>query len=95
MDHDMLPRPWVGTILLGPPDWVGVVVCGVLVLGAPVTLLLRALPARGPGAAPRRLLIRLLHTRTLRVVSSLPMALALFVVKSASSGSTSRRRSRS
>jgi cytochrome c oxidase assembly factor CtaG len=147
MDHDMLPRPSLGTVLLGPPDWVGVTVCavlalaylaaqwrlqwrgdswpwrrtaawlggvvvlylvtatgfssyamvlfsahmaqhmvlsmyapGLLVLGAPVTLLLRALPARGRGSGPRRALIRLLHTRTLRVVSSLPMAVALFVV---------------
>jgi putative membrane protein len=147
MDHDMLPRPSASTILLGPPDWVGVGVCAVLalgylaalwrlqlrgdrwplrrtaawlggvvvlylvvatgfsgyamvlfsahmaqhmvltmyapallVLGAPATLLLRALPARGRGAAPRRVLVRLLHSRTLRVVSSLPMALALFVV---------------
>jgi cytochrome c oxidase assembly factor CtaG len=50
-----------------------------LVLAAPMTLALRALPAgRGPWSA-RRLLLRFLHSRFLAVVSSMPMAVGLFV----------------
>jgi cytochrome c oxidase assembly factor CtaG len=45
-----------------------------LALGAPVTLALRTLP---PG--PRRILLRLLHTRLARVLSFPPLALALFI----------------
>ncbi len=46
-----------------------------LALGAPVTLLLRTLPA-----APRRLLLRLLHSRLAAVLSFAPLTFLLFVV---------------
>ncbi|MBA3265217.1 MAG: cytochrome c oxidase assembly protein [Nocardioidaceae bacterium] len=46
-----------------------------LALGAPVTLALRSLPQR-----PRRLLLRLLHSRLATVVSFPPVTLALFIV---------------
>ncbi len=50
-----------------------------LVLGAPMTLALRALPAgRGPGSL-RALLLRFLRSRFLAVVSSMPFAVGLFV----------------
>ena len=45
-----------------------------LLLGAPVTLALRALPGR-----PRRLLLSVLHSRVVRVVSSPVVSLPLFV----------------
>lgn len=51
-----------------------------MVLGAPLTLLLRALPVRPDGRGARRLLLRVLHSRFLAVVSSMPMALVFFVV---------------
>lgn len=43
-----------------------------LLLGAPVTLALRALPAQGRGNAVRRALLRVLHSRTFAILSSLP-----------------------
>jgi cytochrome c oxidase assembly factor CtaG len=43
-----------------------------LLLGAPVTLALRALPARGRGSALRRLTLRWLHSRVFAILSSLP-----------------------
>ncbi len=46
-----------------------------LALGAPVTLALRTLPA-----APRRWLLRLLHSRVARVLSFPPLTLALYVL---------------
>lgn len=46
-----------------------------LALGAPVTLALRTLPAR-----PRRLLLRVLHSRAAAVLSFPPLTLLLFVV---------------
>ncbi len=50
-----------------------------LVLAAPMTLALRALPAgRGPWSA-RSLLLRFLRSRFLAVVSSMPFAVGLFV----------------
>ncbi|MGN6129587.1 MAG: cytochrome c oxidase assembly protein [Nocardioidaceae bacterium] len=51
-----------------------------LVLGAPVTLALRALPAAGRGAAVRRTLVRILHSRVLAFLSSMPVAIFLFLV---------------
>jgi putative membrane protein len=51
-----------------------------LVLGAPVTLALRALPAgRGPSSA-RALLLRLLHSRVLQLLSSMSVAVTLFML---------------
>jgi cytochrome c oxidase assembly factor CtaG len=51
-----------------------------LLLGAPVTLALRALPAASRGrTGPRELLVRLLHSRFTRVVSSPLFTLPLFI----------------
>ncbi|WP_052849022.1 cytochrome c oxidase assembly protein [Streptomyces avicenniae] len=47
-----------------------------LLLGAPVTLLLRALPA---GGTSRRAVVRLLHSRWMRVVTSPLFTITLFV----------------
>jgi putative membrane protein len=49
-----------------------------LVLGAPVTLALRALPANRNPRSPRKLLVRLLHSRFLAFVGSMPIAVVLF-----------------
>ena len=52
-----------------------------LVLGAPVTLLLRALPTgRGPRGRVRRGLLRLLHSRPLTVLTHPLVTFALFVM---------------
>ncbi|GAB2885412.1 cytochrome c oxidase assembly protein [Streptomyces mayteni] len=51
-----------------------------LLLGAPVTLLLRALPTAGRGRrGPREILVRLLHSRYLRVLTSPLFTITLFV----------------
>ncbi|HEX6445215.1 MAG TPA: cytochrome c oxidase assembly protein, partial [Streptosporangiales bacterium] len=50
-----------------------------LVLGAPVTLALRALPARDDGSGVRRLLVDLLHSRVVRVLTHPLVAAAIFV----------------
>jgi len=51
-----------------------------LLLGAPVTLALRALPTAGPGRlGPRELLVKLLHSRYLRVVTHPAFTIPLFV----------------
>ncbi|WP_407648874.1 cytochrome c oxidase assembly protein [Actinacidiphila epipremni] len=51
-----------------------------LLLGAPTTLALRALPAAARGrTGPRELLVRLLHSRFTRIVSSPLFTLPLFV----------------
>ncbi|UWE10118.1 cytochrome c oxidase assembly protein [Actinacidiphila bryophytorum] len=51
-----------------------------LLLGAPVTLALRALPAAGRGrTGPRELLVKLLHSRYLRVVTHPAFTIPLFV----------------
>ncbi|WP_249801600.1 cytochrome c oxidase assembly protein [Kitasatospora humi] len=51
-----------------------------LLLGAPVTLALRALPAARRGrTGPRELLVRLLHSRFSRIVSSPLFTLPLFI----------------
>ncbi|WP_059006891.1 cytochrome c oxidase assembly protein [Streptomyces specialis] len=51
-----------------------------LLLGAPVTLLLRALPAAGRGRrGPRELLVAVLHSRWTRVVTSPLFTITLFV----------------
>ncbi|WP_316741935.1 cytochrome c oxidase assembly protein [Streptomyces sp. MK7] len=51
-----------------------------LLLGAPVTLALRALPTAGHGrTGPREVLTRLLHSRLARVVSSPLFTLPLFI----------------
>lgn len=51
-----------------------------LLLGAPVTLLLRALPAAGRGRrGPRELLVALLHSRYARAVTSPLFTIPLFV----------------
>lgn len=51
-----------------------------LLLGAPVTLLLRALPTAGRGrVGPRELLVRLLHSRYVRVISSPGFTIPLFI----------------
>lgn len=52
-----------------------------LALGAPVTLLLRALPAgRGRRGAPRRAVLWLLHTRGARVLAHPAVTTALFLM---------------
>lgn len=43
-----------------------------LLLGAPVTLALRALPARGTGSRIRAVILTILHSRALAVLSSVP-----------------------
>ncbi|MEU8560529.1 cytochrome c oxidase assembly protein [Streptomyces cyaneofuscatus] len=52
-----------------------------LVLGAPATLALRALPAapKGSPAGPREMLIALLHSRYVRVISNPVVASVLFI----------------
>jgi cytochrome c oxidase assembly factor CtaG len=51
-----------------------------LLLGAPVTLALRALPTAGRGrTGPRELLVKLLHSRYVRIVSHPAFTLPLFV----------------
>ncbi len=51
-----------------------------LLLGAPVTLTLRALPTAGRGrTGPRELLIKLLHSRLTRVVSAPAFTLPVFI----------------
>ncbi|MEU2146027.1 MULTISPECIES: cytochrome c oxidase assembly protein [Streptomyces albovinaceus subgroup] len=52
-----------------------------LVLGAPATLALRALPAapKGSAAGPREMLIALLHSRYVRVISHPVVASVLFI----------------
>ena len=51
-----------------------------LLMGAPVTLALRALPARGPGCGWRRALLRVLHSRVVAVLASPMVSLPLFIV---------------
>ncbi|MBU7600889.1 cytochrome c oxidase assembly protein [Streptomyces sp. P38-E01] len=51
-----------------------------LLLGAPVTLTLRALPSAGRGRrGPRELLVALLHSRYLRVVTHAAFTIPLFI----------------
>ena len=51
-----------------------------LLLGAPVTLTLRALPAAGRGRkGPRELLVALLHSRYMRIVSHPAFTIPLFI----------------
>jgi putative copper resistance protein D len=50
-----------------------------LLMGAPVTLCLRALPTRGTGGRIRRRLMRVLHSRTLRVLTAPMLTLPLFI----------------
>ncbi|MEC3992232.1 cytochrome c oxidase assembly protein [Actinacidiphila sp. DG2A-62] len=51
-----------------------------LLLGAPVTLALRALPAAGGGrTGPRELLVKVLHSRYLRVVTHPAFTIPLFI----------------
>jgi cytochrome c oxidase assembly factor CtaG len=51
-----------------------------LLMGAPVTLALRALPARGGGAGCRRALVSVIHSRPVRVLASPAVTLPLFIV---------------
>jgi putative membrane protein len=51
-----------------------------LLLGAPVTLALRALPTAGKGrVGPRELLVKVLHSRFLRVVTHAAFTIPLFI----------------
>jgi cytochrome c oxidase assembly factor CtaG len=51
-----------------------------LLLGAPVTLALRALPTAGRGRlGPRELLVKLLHSRYLRIVTHAAFTIPLFI----------------
>ncbi|CAM5645013.1 Membrane protein OS=Streptomyces antimycoticus OX=68175 GN=SSPO_018330 PE=4 SV=1 [Streptomyces antimycoticus] len=51
-----------------------------LLLGAPVTLTLRALPAAGRGRkGPRELLVALLHSRYMRIISHPAFTIPLFI----------------
>ncbi|WP_037915261.1 cytochrome c oxidase assembly protein [Actinacidiphila yeochonensis] len=51
-----------------------------LLLGAPVTLALRALPAAGRGRlGPRELLVKLLHSRYMRVITHPAFTIPLFI----------------
>jgi putative membrane protein len=51
-----------------------------LLLGAPVTLALRALPTAGRGrTGPRELLVKLLHSRYLRVITHAAFTIPLFI----------------
>ncbi|MFD9816140.1 cytochrome c oxidase assembly protein [Streptomyces sp. NPDC059080] len=51
-----------------------------LLLGAPVTLALRALPAAGRGRkGPRELLVALLHSRYMRIISHPAFTIPLFI----------------
>ncbi|MEU4191625.1 cytochrome c oxidase assembly protein [Kribbella sp. NPDC026611] len=51
-----------------------------LLLGAPITLTLRILPASGPTGAPRRVLLRVLHSRVAKVFSHPVFTVTAFVV---------------
>ncbi|GAA4785988.1 cytochrome c oxidase assembly protein [Streptomyces sanyensis] len=52
----------------------------VLLLGAPITLALRALPVAGRGrSGPRELLLKLLHSRYIRVVTHPAFTIPLFI----------------
>ena len=50
-----------------------------LLMGAPVTLCLRALPARGAGSGARRALVSCLHSRVLSVAAKPAVTLPLFI----------------
>ncbi|GGV00992.1 membrane protein [Streptomyces litmocidini] len=51
-----------------------------LLLGAPVTLALRALPVAGRGSTgPRELLLKLLHSRYMRVITHPAFTISLFI----------------
>ncbi|GHH85181.1 membrane protein [Streptomyces sulfonofaciens] len=51
-----------------------------LLLGAPITLMLRALPVAGRGrTGPRELLLKLLHSRFMRVVTHPAFTIPLFI----------------
>ncbi|MEU0399614.1 cytochrome c oxidase assembly protein [Streptomyces sp. NPDC006197] len=51
-----------------------------LLLGAPVTLALRALPVAGRGSlGPRELLLKLLHSRYMRVITHPAFTISLFI----------------
>ena len=51
-----------------------------LLLGAPVTLALRALPAAGRGRkGPRELLVALLHSRYMRIITHPAFTIPLFI----------------
>ncbi|MFI1093460.1 cytochrome c oxidase assembly protein [Streptomyces sp. NPDC020917] len=51
-----------------------------LLLGAPVTLALRALPTAGRGrTGPRELLVKLLHSRYMRVITHAAFTIPLFI----------------
>ncbi|MFJ9823709.1 cytochrome c oxidase assembly protein [Streptomyces sp. NPDC101160] len=51
-----------------------------LLLGAPVTLALRALPVAGRGSAgPRELLLKLLHSRYMRIVTHPAFTIPMFI----------------
>lgn len=50
-----------------------------LLMGAPVTLCLRALPARGKGSGVRRALISSLHSRAMSVAAKPAVTLPLFI----------------
>ncbi|MDN5853911.1 MAG: cytochrome c oxidase assembly protein, partial [Actinomycetia bacterium] len=50
-----------------------------LLMGAPVTLALRALPARGHGSALRRTIVTVLHSRAARVLMSPPVRWFVFL----------------
>lgn len=50
-----------------------------LLMGAPVMLCLRALPAQGAGALVRRLVVRCLHSRVLSVATKPVVTLPLFI----------------
>jgi putative membrane protein len=58
---------------------VGMVTPILLMLGAPVTLLLRALPASGGGHSPRRVLLAVLHSRVVAVVANPVVTVLLFL----------------
>jgi putative membrane protein len=51
-----------------------------LVLGAPVTLMLRVLPAGRGRHSARAILLRILHSRVLQVLSSMTVAVSLFLI---------------
>ena len=51
-----------------------------LLLGAPITVALRALPAAGPAGAPRRVLLAVLHSRFATVISHPGVTVTVFVV---------------
>jgi putative membrane protein len=51
-----------------------------LLLGAPITLALRALPASGTASGPRRMLLKALHSRFAKVISHPGFTVSAFVV---------------